>query len=120
MPGVIETDDSFEILASTLKSIYDQTCPSCGLSNRMLIFMPNQDGTRVRKIKIDHKLGEKQARQSYERAQARDKRQSQAEAPPTDKCQRERGWNHSCTSTLFLRNGNGQEGLSPFALPCQR
>ncbi|CAE7399928.1 unnamed protein product [Symbiodinium necroappetens] len=42
MGGLIETDDNFEIIASTLKSIYDQTCRSCGLINRMIIYMPRE------------------------------------------------------------------------------
>ena len=31
--------DNFEIVASTIKAIYDQTCRSCGLINRILIYM---------------------------------------------------------------------------------
>ena len=46
----------------------------------------------VRKIKMDHKLGDTQARQHYEQApQAWDKRPSDAAAPPTDKRQRGEG-----------------------------
>ena len=31
MHETLETDDNFEIVASTIKAIYDQTCRSCGL-----------------------------------------------------------------------------------------
>ncbi|CAE7310082.1 unnamed protein product [Symbiodinium microadriaticum] len=40
--------DNFEIVASTIKAIYDQTCRSCGLINRILIYMrrrPNSSGS---------------------------------------------------------------------------
>ena len=68
MPSLLGTDDNFEIPASTIKPIYDQTCRTCGVTNRMIIFMPNKDDTRVRKLKFDHKLGDTLARQHYERA----------------------------------------------------
>ena len=34
------------ILASTIKSIHNQTCRTCGVTQRLIIFMPNKDGTR--------------------------------------------------------------------------
>ncbi|OLP83235.1 hypothetical protein AK812_SmicGene36019 [Symbiodinium microadriaticum] len=54
MEDILETDDNFEIVACTFKSIYDQTCRSCGLINRIIIFMPDKNGKVVRKLRIDH------------------------------------------------------------------
>ena len=34
MHETLETDDNFEIVASTTKAIYDQTCRTCGVNNR--------------------------------------------------------------------------------------
>ena len=59
MDDLLETDDNFEVVASTIKAIYDQTCRSCGLINRNL---PQKDGTVVRKLRIDHKLGDTKAK----------------------------------------------------------
>ena len=73
MDDLLETDDSFEVVASTMKAIYDQTCRSCGLINSMLIYMPQKDDTVVRKLRIDHKLGDTKAKLKYIRP---DKRQS--------------------------------------------
>ena len=36
MHETLETYDNFEIVASTIKAIYNQTCKSCGLINRSL------------------------------------------------------------------------------------
>ena len=62
---VLETDDNFEIVASTINSIYDQTCRSCGLSNRIIIFQPDENGKIFRKLRIDHKLGDTTAKMQY-------------------------------------------------------
>ena len=78
MEGILETDDNFEIVASTIKSIYDQTCRSCGLINRMIIFRPGKDGKVVRKLRTDHRLGDTKAKQRYLRP---NKCQSEAAEP---------------------------------------
>ncbi|OLQ07317.1 hypothetical protein AK812_SmicGene9322 [Symbiodinium microadriaticum] len=46
MHETLETDDNFEIVASTIKAIYDQTCRTCGVINRLIIYMP-KDGQQV-------------------------------------------------------------------------
>ena len=85
MHATLETDDNFEIVASTIKAIYDQTCRSCGLINRMIIYMPT-DGEKVRKIRIDHKVGDMPAKQKWLRP---DKRQSEDPGPVWDKRQKD-------------------------------
>ena len=62
MHETLETHDNFEIVASTIKAIYDQTCRSCGLINRLIIYMP-QEGKQVRKMRIDHSVIELGTRQ---------------------------------------------------------
>ena len=42
MHDTLETDDNFETVASTIKAIYDQTCRSCGLISRLIIYMPSE------------------------------------------------------------------------------
>ena len=84
MQETLETDDNFEIVASTIKAIYDQTCRSCGLINRIIIYMP-KDGKAVRKLRIDHKLGDTPAKQKWLRP---DKRQSEEAGPIYDKRQK--------------------------------
>ena len=42
------SDDNIEIVASTIKAIYDQTCRSCGLINRLIIYMPSDGETSAR------------------------------------------------------------------------
>ena len=86
MDDLLETDDNFEIVASTIKSICDHTCRSCGLINRILIFMPDKSGKVVRKLRIDHKLGDTKAKQRYIRP---DTRQSEASEPVWDKRQKD-------------------------------
>ena len=63
-----------------MKSIYDQTCRSCGLVNSMIIYMPNRDGTQVHKLRIDHRIGDTQAKLQYLRPTRRDKKQSDTAA----------------------------------------
>ena len=63
-----------------MKSIYDQTCRSCGLVNSMIIYMPNRDGTQVHKLRIDHRIGDTQAKLQYLRSTRRDKKQSDTAA----------------------------------------
>ncbi|CAE7818016.1 unnamed protein product, partial [Symbiodinium microadriaticum] len=81
----LETDDNFEIVASTIKAIYDQTCRSCGLINRLIIYMP-QEGKQVRKMRIDHRVGDTPARQKLLRP---DKRQSEDQGPVSEKRQKD-------------------------------
>ena len=77
MHATLETDDNFEIVASTIKAIYDQTCRSCGLINRLIIYMP-AEGKQVRKMRIDHRVGDTPAKQKLLRP---DKRHSEALGP---------------------------------------
>ncbi|CAE7270546.1 unnamed protein product [Symbiodinium sp. KB8] len=56
MHETLETDDNFEIVASTIKAIYDQTCRSCGLINRLIIYMP-KEGQQVRKCALTIEWG---------------------------------------------------------------
>ena len=53
MSEIPETDENFEILASTLKCIYDQTCRKCGSDNRV-IFYQHKEGRTQRKLRIEH------------------------------------------------------------------
>ena len=47
MVDILETDDNIEVVASTIESIYDQTCRSCGLINHIIIFQPDKNGKVV-------------------------------------------------------------------------
>ncbi|OLP76060.1 hypothetical protein AK812_SmicGene44055 [Symbiodinium microadriaticum] len=85
MHDTLETDDNFEIAASTIKAIYDQTCRSCGLINRLIIYMPN-DGETVRKLRIDHRVGDTPAKHKLLRP---DKRHSEDHGPVSDKRQKD-------------------------------
>ena len=76
---------NFEIVASTIKAIYDQTCRSCGLINRLVIYMPTE-GKQVRKMRIDHIVGDTAAKQKWLRP---DKRQSEALGLVSDKRQKD-------------------------------
>ncbi|CAE7903386.1 hypothetical protein AK812_SmicGene19292 [Symbiodinium microadriaticum] len=67
-----------------MKSIYDQSRRSCGLINRISIFQPDKNGNVVRKLSIDHKLGDTKAKMRYLR---RDK--SEATEPVSDKRQKD-------------------------------
>ena len=109
MHATLETDDNFEIVVSTIKAIYDQTCRSCGLTNRMIIYMPT-DGEKVRKIRIDHKVGDMPAMQKWLRP---DKRQSEDPGPVWDKRQR---------TTPLVRAVNGMiaHGVNPLTGPLRR
>ena len=85
MHETLETDDNFEIVASTIKAIYDQTCRSCGLINRLMIYMP-KDGKQVRKMRIDHRVGDTPAKQKLLRP---DKRRSEDQGPVSEKRQKD-------------------------------
>ena len=85
MHETLETYDNFEIVASTIKAIYNQTCKSRGLINRLIIYMP-KDGEQVRKMRIDHRVGDTPAKQKLLRP---DKRQSEDQGPVSDKRQTE-------------------------------
>ena len=88
MHETLETDDNFEIVASTIKAIYDQTCRSCGLENRLIIYMP-KEGKRVRKLRIEHDVGDTPAKQRLLRYKLADKRHTEDVGPVSDKRQKE-------------------------------
>ena len=88
MHETLETDANFEIVASTLKAIYDQTCRTCGVSNRLVIYMP-KEGKRVRKLRIEHGIGDTPAKQRLLRSQQADKRHTEEVGPVSDKRQKE-------------------------------
>ncbi|OLP79318.1 hypothetical protein AK812_SmicGene40405 [Symbiodinium microadriaticum] len=90
MHDTLETDDNFEIVASTIKAIYDQTCRSCGLINRLVIYMPTE-GKQVRKMRIDHIVGDTAAKQKWLRP---DKRQSEALGLVSDKRQKDEAYDN--------------------------
>ena len=96
MHDTLETDDNFEIVASTIKAIYDQTCRSCGLINRLIIYMPTE-GKQVRKMRIDHVVGDTAAKQKWLRP---DKRQSEALGPVSDKRTRQHALDRSGMTAL--------------------
>ena len=88
MHETLETDDNFEIVASTIKAIYDQTCRTCGLINRLIIYMP-KEGAKVRKMRIDHVVGDTPAKLRLLRPKLVDKRQSEDPGPVSEKRQKE-------------------------------
>ena len=88
MHETLETDDNFEIVASTIKAIYDQTCRSCGLINRLIIYM-QKDGEQVRKMRIDHLVGDTPAKLKLLRPKLVDKRQSEDQGRVSDKRQKD-------------------------------
>ncbi|OLQ12816.1 hypothetical protein AK812_SmicGene3231 [Symbiodinium microadriaticum] len=88
MHETLETDDNFEIVASTVKAIYDQTCRSCGLINRLIIYM-QKDGEQVRKMRIDHHVGDTPAKLRLLRPKLVDKRHSEDTGPVSDKRKKE-------------------------------
>ena len=88
MHETLETDDNFEIVASTIKAIYDQTCRTCGVNNRLVIYMP-KDGKRVRKLRIEHDIGDTPAKQRLLRSKLVDKRHTEDVGPISDKRQKE-------------------------------
>ena len=88
MHETLETDDNFEIVASTVKAIYDQTCRSCGVINRLIIYM-QKDGKKVRKMRIDHEVGDTPAKLRLLRPKPVDKRHSEDTGPVSDKRQKE-------------------------------
>ncbi|OLQ10417.1 hypothetical protein AK812_SmicGene5913 [Symbiodinium microadriaticum] len=88
MHETLETDDNFEIVASTIKAIYDQTCRTCGVNNRLVIYMP-KDGKRVRKLRIEHDIGDTPTKQRLLRSKLVDKRHTEDVGPISDKRQKE-------------------------------
>ncbi|CAE7897754.1 unnamed protein product [Symbiodinium sp. KB8] len=88
MHETLETDDNFEIVASTIKAIYDQTCRSCGVINRLIIYMKKED-KQVRKMRIDHEVGDTPAKLKLLRLKPADKRQSEDTGPVSDKRQKD-------------------------------
>eukprot|EP00439_Symbiodinium_sp_Y106_P043494 s1357_g5.t1 len=87
--NILETDENFEIVASTLKCIYDQTCRKCGGMNRVIFyyFYQPRDGRVMRKLRIEHNKGETDAylwnRQKEHRKEQ--KRQGDTPLSQTDK-----------------------------------
>ena len=100
MHATLETDDNFEIVASTIKAIYDQTCRSCGLINRMIMYMP-KDGKRVRQLRIDHKARDTPAKQKWLRP---DKRESEEQGPVSDKRQKDDATRHPLPTLVHCGN----------------
>ena len=86
MDDILETDENFEIVASTLKCIYDQTCRKCGSHNRV-IFYQLKEGRTQRKLRIEHGKGDTAA-YLWNRQQ---ERQGDAPSPQTDKWFRDGG-----------------------------
>ncbi|CAE7450992.1 unnamed protein product [Symbiodinium microadriaticum] len=84
MHETLETDDNFEIVASTIKAIYDQTCRSCGVINRLIIYM-QKDGKQVRKMRIDHEVGDTPAKLRLLRPKLADKRHTEDTGPVSEK-----------------------------------
>ena len=88
MDEILETDENFEIVASTLKCIYDQTCRKCGSQNRV-IFYQLKEGRTQRKLRIEHGKGDTAA--YLWNHQKEQKRQGDAQSSRTDKRLREGG-----------------------------
>ena len=82
MDDILETDENFEIVASTFKCIYDQTCRKCGCLNRV-IFYQLKDGRVQHKLRIEHGKGDT-ATYLWNR-QKEQKRQGDAQSSQTDK-----------------------------------
>ena len=89
MSGIPETDENFEIVASTIKCIYDQTCRKCAGLNRTITYQP-KDGRIQRKIRIEHNKGDTPAylwnrQKERDQQHGRDKRQVEAPSTRSDK-----------------------------------
>eukprot|EP00439_Symbiodinium_sp_Y106_P005869 s1779_g1.t1 len=89
MSGILETDENFEIVASTIKCIYDQTCRKCAGLNRTITYQP-KDGRIQRKIRIEHNKGDTPAylwnrQKERDQQHGRDKRQVEAPSTRSDK-----------------------------------
>ena len=82
MDDILETDENFEIVASTFKCIYDQTCRKCGCLNRV-IFYQLKDGRVQHKLRIEHGKGDTAA--YLWNRQKEQKRQGDAQSSQTDK-----------------------------------
>jgi len=85
MAALLESDDNFEIVASTAKSIYDRTCRSCDLENRLII-LQHKDGKVQWAMRIDHRAGDTDAKKNYLNQQ---KRLAEKSAAPADKRHRD-------------------------------
>ena len=85
MAALLESDDNFEIVASTAKSIYDRTCRSCELDNRLII-LQHKDGKVQRGMRVDHRAGDTDAKKNYLNQQ---KRLAEKSAAPADKRHRD-------------------------------
>ena len=88
MSEILETDENFEVVASTLKCIYDQTCRKCGSDNRV-IFYQHKEGRTQRKLRIEHGKGDTPA--YLGNRQKEQKRMGDAQSSQTDKRLREGG-----------------------------
>ena len=88
MHDILETDENFEIVASTMKCIYDQTCRKCGSDNRF-IFCQLKEGRTQRKLRIEHGKGDTQGYLWHR--QKEQKRMGDAPSSQTDKRPREGG-----------------------------
>ena len=88
MHDILETDENFEIVASTMKCIYDQTCRKCGSDNRV-IFYQLKEGRTQRKLRIEHGKGDTQGYLWHR--QKEQKRMGDAPSSRTDKRPREGG-----------------------------
>ena len=80
MNDILETDENFEIVASTLKCIYDQTCRKCGGMNRVIFYQP-KDGRVMRKLRIEHNKGDTEAYLWNRQKEQRKEQKRQGEAP---------------------------------------
>eukprot|EP00439_Symbiodinium_sp_Y106_P016698 s5622_g2.t1 len=88
MNDILETDENFEIVASTMKCIYGQTCRKCGSDNRVIFYQPKAGRTQ-RKLRIEHGKGDTQA--YIWNRQKEEKRMGDAQSFQTDKRLREGG-----------------------------
>ena len=87
MDDILETDENFEIVASTLKCIYDQTCRKCGSQNRV-IFYQLREGRVQRKLRIEHGKGD--TRPTFGTARKNKSVKATRSRPrPTNDCEKE-------------------------------
>ena len=103
MDDTLETDENFEIVASTLKCIYDQTCRKCGSLNRV-IFYQLKEGRAQRKLRIGPTSGTARTNKSVRETHSRPRLTSGSEmAAPT-------------TTTLYGRRAAGGIGTGTMTL----
>ena len=88
MHDILETDENFEIVASTMKCIYDQTCRKCVSDNRV-IFYQLKEGRTQRKLRIEHGKGDTQGYLWHRHKEQN--RMGDAQSSQTDKRPREGG-----------------------------